>query len=90
MKWGLIGFLLGAAIPGALSVSAWRGLEAYYASFPPGEFVCGTPAIVPMALTFVVTPFAGLIGATVGSAIGSFNSDCSRESQDFEQGVREL
>lgn len=84
----LIGFCIGASIPGCLGVYTHHQFNAYVESLPPGEFVCGNPGIVPMALIVFVAPFLGFVGA-IGGAIhwlARVNSgfvDTMQEPKDF-------
>ena len=68
----LIGFVVGAIGPLLMGIGAQQGLHEYAAEGQArGELVCGMPAIVPLALLFVVTPVCGLIGAAVGAGFAS-------------------
>ena len=66
----LIGFVVGAVGPCLMGIGALQGLHEYAAEGQArGEMVCGLPAIVPLALLFVVTPVCGLIGAAIGAGL---------------------
>jgi hypothetical protein len=79
----LIGFVIGAVGPFLLGISALQGLHEYTAEAQAtGEMVCGLPAIVPLALFFVVTPVCGLIGAVVATSFAALAATRALDSTD--------
>lgn len=70
------GFVIGAAGPLLLAIEAQIELHEYVAAArAQGEYVCGLPALVPLALFFVVTPVCGLFGALFAPVIAWLATD---------------
>lgn len=61
-----IGFALGACVPMVLGLVGMLRHYAYLASLDPNEAACGTGALGPLALIFLVAPSSGSVGAVIG------------------------
>jgi hypothetical protein len=66
MRWSLIGFAIGAALPISYGMYGMHQFNVYVASLPPDTGVCGNSVLGSLALIFVIGPFCGMIGAASG------------------------
>jgi hypothetical protein len=66
MRWALIGFAIGAALPIGYGMYGMHQFNVYAASLPRDAIVCGNSVLGSLALIFVIGPFCGMIGAASG------------------------
>ena len=57
MRWAMIGFALGAAIPVAFGFYSFHQQSIYYASLAPNEGACGMGTLGVLAMILVIGPF---------------------------------
>ena len=66
VRWALVGFALGAAIPWAYGLYGMYQFNVYAASLPPDTGACGNGALASLALIILVGPMCGMVGAAAG------------------------
>ena len=63
-----LGACIGFAPPGFLGGYGLYQFNAYVASAPPGDFICGNGAIGPTLLIIFVAPLTALVGGVIALA----------------------
>lgn len=69
----LIGFAVGAGLPVAYGMYVLIEFHRYVDSLPPGDGVCGMPALLGYMLIFIGSPALGVLcGATAALCAGTW------------------
>lgn len=71
--FGLVGGLVGAALPFWLAMSIFRSMEAARQA-NPGTALCGNPAIAAVLALFIVCPVLGLVTGVFSACLGALTA----------------